>query len=199
MIWDADGKPVANAIVWQDRRTAPICDELRARGLETRFRERTGLLVDPYFSGTKVKWLLDNVPGLRGREGLMFGTIDSWLMYLLCGVHTTDYTNASRTLMYNIFDRRWDDELLAALDVPASLLPMVQASSGVFGETTALGGRAIPVAGVAGDQQAALFGQACFEPGMAKNTYGTGAFLLMNVGDRPPHSQIAHHDDRVGT
>jgi glycerol kinase len=188
VIWDAEGKPVSNAIVWQDRRTAPVCDELRSRGLESLFRKKTGLLLDPYFSGTKVKWLLDNVSGLRGRRGLMFGTIDSWLMYRLCGIHATDYTNASRTLLYNIFDRHWDDDLLSALDVPSSLLPVVQASSGVFGETDALG-RGMPVAGVAGDQQAALFGQACFEPGMAKNTYGTGAFLLMNVGDQPPHSE----------
>ncbi|MDO8616520.1 MAG: glycerol kinase GlpK [Dehalococcoidia bacterium] len=187
VIWDRDGRPVHNAIVWQDRRTAPICEELRARGLEPLFRERTGLLLDPYFSGTKVRWLLDNVPGLRLRAEngeLLFGTVDSWLLYRLTGAHATDYTNASRTLMYNIFERRWDDELLEALAVPRALLPAVQASSGVFGETAALGG-AVPVAGIAGDQQAALFGQAAFAPGMAKNTYGTGAFLLMNVGDRP--------------
>jgi len=186
VIWDSDGKPIANAIVWQDRRTASICEELRARGLETPFRERTGLLLDPYFSGTKVRWLLDNTARARQRAErgeLMFGTIDSWLLYKLCVVHATDYTNASRTLMYNIYDRCWDDELMQALDVPAGILPGVQASSGRFGDTTALG-TAIPVAGVAGDQQAALFGQAAFQPGMAKNTYGTGAFLLMNVGDR---------------
>jgi glycerol kinase len=191
VIWDRSGAPVANAIVWQDRRTADTCEALRKAGLEPKFRERTGLLLDPYFSGTKVKWLLDHAPDLRDRAArgeVMFGTIDSWLMYRLCGVHATDYTNASRTLMYNIAERRWDDELLEALDVPASLLPEVKASSGIFGETEALGGR-IPVAGVAGDQQAALFGQACFRPGMAKNTYGTGAFLLMNVGERPPKSE----------
>ena len=191
VIWDRDGAPVHNAIVWQDRRTAGLCDELRERGLEEMFRERTGLLLDPYFSGTKVKWLLDNVEGARGHAKageLMFGTVDSWLMYRLCGIHATDYTNASRTLLYNVFERRWDDELLSALDVPASLLPTVQASSGAFGETTLLGG-SIPVTGVAGDQHAALFGQACFRPGMAKNTYGTGAFLLMNAGDSPPRSQ----------
>jgi glycerol kinase len=191
VIWDKQGKPIANAIVWQDRRTAPICEELRAQGIEPMFRERTGLLLDPYFSGTKVRWLLDNVRGARERAGrgdLMFGTIDSWLLYRLCGVHVTDYTNASRTLLYNIFERHWDSELLAALDVPDSILPEVRASSGTFGETNALGGT-VPVAGVAGDQQAALFGQAAFEPGMAKNTYGTGAFLLMNVGDERVHSQ----------
>ncbi len=184
LIWDRDGRPIANAIVWQDRRTAPICEELRARGHETIFREHTGLLLDPYFSGTKVKWLLDNVPGARSHAeagGLMFGTVDSWLLYRLTGAHATDVTNASRTLLYNIFDLAWDPALLDALDVPESLLPTVHASSGPFGETTVLGGR-IPVAGVAGDQQAALFGQAAFTPGMAKNTYGTGAFLLMNVG-----------------
>ena len=191
VIWDRDGKPVHNAIVWQDRRTAGLCDELRERGLEEKFRERTGLLLDPYFSGTKVKWLLDNVEGVRARAEageLMFGTVDSWLMYRLCGIHATDYTNASRTLLYNVFEKRWDDELLSALDVPASLLPAVQASSGAFGETSLFGG-SIPVTGVAGDQQAALFGQACFRRGMAKNTYGTGAFLLMNAGDKPLRSQ----------
>jgi glycerol kinase len=192
VIWDRDGNPIANAIVWQDRRTTPICEEMRAAGLEEKFRERTGLVLDPYFSGTKVKWLLDNVPGARERANrgdLMFGTIDSWLMYCLCGIHATDYTNASRSLLYNIFERRWDGDLLVALDVPSSLLPAVRTSSGIFGETTLLGDRAIPVAGVAGDQQAALFGQGCFRPGMAKNTFGTGAFLLMNVGDKPTHSQ----------
>jgi glycerol kinase len=186
VIWDREGRPVANAIVWQDRRTAPLCDELKSRGLEPLFRERTGLLIDPYFSGTKIKWLLDNVSRARERAErgeLMFGTIDSWLLYRLTGLHLTDYTNASRTLLYNIFDLRWDDKLLQALDVPAPLLPSVQASSSVFGETEALGGR-ISVSGVGGDQQAALFGQAAFEPGMAKNTYGTGAFLLMNIGNR---------------
>jgi glycerol kinase len=191
IVWDRDGKPISNAIVWQDRRTAAICDEMRAAGLEPKFRERTGLLLDPYFSGTKAKWLLDNVPDARKRAEkgeLMFGTVDTWLLYKLCGVHATDYSNASRTLMYNVFDLRWDSELLSALDVPASLLPVVQASSGIFGETSLLG-RSTPVAGVAGDQQAALYGQACFAPGMAKNTYGTGAFLLMNTGDKPPRSQ----------
>jgi len=191
LIWDRAGRPIANAIVWQDRRTAGICEALRGRGLEPLFRERTGLLLDPYFSGTKVKWLLDNVPGARGRAErgeLMFGTVDSWLIYRLTGAHATDYSNASRTLMYDIFQCRWDGDLLEALDVPRSLLPEVRPSSGVFGETALLGG-AIPLAGVAGDQQAALFGQACFSPGMAKNTYGTGAFLLMNIGERRVASQ----------
>ena len=186
IIWDHDGRPIANALVWQDRRTAPICEDLKAAGLDPLFRERTGLLLDPYFSGTKVKWLLDNVPGARQRAEngeLLFGTVDSWLLYKLAGVHVTDYTNASRTLLYNIFERRWDDALLDTLDVPSSVLPAVQTSSGVFAETNVLGG-SIAVAGVGGDQQAALFGQAAFEPGMAKNTYGTGAFLLMNIGDR---------------
>ncbi|HLA18555.1 MAG TPA: glycerol kinase GlpK [Dehalococcoidia bacterium] len=191
LIWDRGGRPIANAIVWQDRRTAGTCEELRGRGLEPLFRERTGLLLDPYFSGTKVKWLLDNVPDARRRAEhgeLMFGTVDSWLIYRLTGAHATDYSNASRTLMYDIFERRWDSDLLEALDVPPSLLPEVRPSSGAFGETALLGG-AIPVAGVAGDQQAALFGQACFSPGMAKNTYGTGAFLLMNIGERRVASQ----------
>jgi len=190
LIWDRSGQPIANAIVWQDRRTAPLCDELRTRGLEPLFRQRTGLLLDPYFSGTKVKWLLDNVDRARPRAesgDLMFGTIDSWLLYRLTGAHVTDYTNASRTLLYNIFDLQWDEELVHTLDVPLPLLPKVRASSGVFGDTALLGG-SISVAGVGGDQQAALFGQAAFEPGMAKNTYGTGAFLLMNVGDHPVQS-----------
>jgi glycerol kinase len=193
IVWDRDGTPIAPAIVWQDRRTADTCDALRAAGLEPKFRERTGLLLDPYFSGTKVKWLLDHVSGARTRAEngeLMFGTVDTWLLYKLCGVHSTDYSNASRTLLYNVFDLRWDTELAAALEVPESLLPSVQTSSGVFGETSLLG-RATPVAGVAGDQQAALFGQACFAPGMAKNTYGTGAFLLMNTGDKPPRSSAS--------
>ncbi len=186
VIWDREGRPIANAIVWQDRRTAPICEELRNKGLEPLFRERTGLLLDPYFSGTKVKWLLDNVEGARPRAEsgeLMFGTIDSWLLYRLTGLHATDYTNASRTLLYNIFDLRWDEELLDALAVPSGILPEVRASSGVFAETS-LFGKSVPVSGIGGDQQAALFGQAAFEPGMAKNTYGTGAFCLMNIGAR---------------
>lgn len=190
IVWDRSGRPIADAIVWQDRRTAGVCEELRARGLEPLFRERTGLLLDPYFSGTKVKWILDNVPDARRRAKageLMFGTVDTWLLYRLTGLHVTDYSNASRTLLYNIFDLRWDEDLLSVLDVPISLMPAVRASSAVLDETGILG-RPVPVAGVAGDQQAALFGQAAFSPGMGKNTYGTGAFLLMNVGDRPAHS-----------
>jgi glycerol kinase len=186
LLWDRNGRPIANAIVWQDRRTTPLCEELRKGGLEPLFRERTGLLIDPYFSGTKVKWLLDNVEGARARAGageLMFGTVDSWLLYRLTGLHATDYTNASRTLLYNIFDLRWDEDLLATLQVPRSVLPAVHASSGAFAETS-LFGKSLPVAGIGGDQQAALFGQAAFEPGMAKNTYGTGAFCLMNIGAR---------------
>jgi glycerol kinase len=186
VIWNRHGQPIANAIVWQDRRTALICEELKSAGREPLFRERTGLVIDPYFSGTKIKWLLDNIPSARQRAEageLMFGTVDSWLIYRLAGVHLTDYTNASRTLLYNIFEKRWDERLCEVLDVPSSILPTVRPSSGAFAETAALGG-SIPVAGVGGDQQAALFGQAAFEPGMAKNTYGTGAFLLMNVGER---------------
>src|SRR5438105_762968 len=186
LLWDHNGRPIANAIVWQDRRTAPICDEMRDKGLEPLFRERTGLLLDPYFSGTKVKWLLDNVSSARALAeagDLRFGAVDSWLLYRLTGLHATDYTNASRTLLYNIFDLGWDDELLSALEVPRGILPPVRASSGVFAETS-LFGKSVPVAGIGGDQQAALFGQAAFEPGMAKNTYGTGAFCLMNIGER---------------
>jgi glycerol kinase len=191
VVWDRTGKPVANAIVWQDRRTSAICDALRAAGHEESIRQRTGLLLDPYFSGTKVKWLLDNLPGLKARaeaDELMFGTIDTWLMFKLCGIHATDYTNASRTLMYNVYERKWDPALLEVLGIPDSMLPRVQASSGTLGVTSLLGDE-ILVAGVAGDQQAALFGQAAFQPGMAKNTFGTGAFLLMNVGDAHPHSR----------
>jgi glycerol kinase len=191
VIWDRDGRPIANAIVWQDRRTAPTCEQMREKGLEPLFRERTGLLLDPYFSGTKLKWLLDNVEGARRRAEageLIFGTIDAWLLYRLTGLHATDYTNASRTLLYNIFDLRWDDDLLDALSVPRSVLPQVRASSGVLAETS-LFGKSLPVAGIGGDQQAALFGQAAFEPGMAKNTYGTGAFCLMNIGDRKVASE----------
>ena len=186
LLWDRNGRPIANAIVWQDRRTAPICDEMRDKGLEPLFRERTGLLLDPYFSGTKAKWLLDNVSGARALAeagDLRFGTVDSWLLYRLTGLHATDYTNASRTLLYNVFDLGWDDELLSALEVPRGILPPVRASSGVFAETS-LFGKSVSIAGIAGDQQAALFGQAAFEPGMAKNTYGTGAFCLMNIGER---------------
>jgi glycerol kinase len=190
IIWDRSGRPISNAIVWQDRRTTDACAALKSAGLEAEFRSRTGLVVDPYFSGTKIKWLLDNVAGARDRADdgdLHFGTVDAWLLYKLCGAHVTDYSNASRSLVYNIFDKRWDDTLLDTLDIPASLLPEIHPSSGVIGETSLLG-QPIPLAGVAGDQQAALFGQTCFKPGMAKNTFGTGSFLLMNVGSQPVHS-----------
>jgi glycerol kinase len=189
VLWDRKtGKPLHRAIVWQDRRTAAFCDELKAAGHEARVRAKTGLVVDPYFSGTKLRWLLDNVRGARDRaDGLCFGTIDSWLLWKLTGgaVHATEPTNASRTLLYDIHARAWDPELLAMLDVPATVLPEVRPSSGVLGKTTAdVLGAAVPIAGIAGDQQAALFGQGCVEPGMAKNTYGTGCFLLLNTGQR---------------
>lgn len=192
IVWDKNtGKPVYNAIVWQDRRTAGICDELKERGLESYIRENTGLVVDAYFSGTKVKWILDHVKGAREKAEkgeLLFGTVDSWLIWNLTGgnVHVTDYSNASRTLLYNIKDLKWDDKLLQELDIPTSMLPEVKPSSEIYGATDSrtFGGAEIPIAGVAGDQQAALFGQACFEPGTAKNTYGTGCFMLMNTGEK---------------
>ncbi|GEM82437.1 glycerol kinase GlpK [Meiothermus hypogaeus] len=196
VLWErATGRPVYRAIVWQDRRTAPTCDELRKGGYEGVFRQKTGLVLDAYFSGTKVKWLLDNVPGLRERAGkgeLCFGTIDSWLIYNLTGgqVHATDVSNASRTLLFNLHTLRWDEHLLGILGIPKVLLPEVRPSAGLFGETVPeLFGAAIPIAGVAGDQQAALFGQACFTPGMAKNTYGTGCFMLMNTGQSQVESK----------
>jgi glycerol kinase len=191
VVWDkTTGQPVYRAIVWQSRQTVDICEDLKARGYENTFRRKTGLLVDAYFSGTKVKWILDHVPGARekARRGdLLFGTVDTWLVWKLTNgaIHVTDYTNASRTLLYNIFEREWDDELLDILEIPRSMLPEVKASSEVYGHTAGLfGGRQIPVAGIAGDQQAALFGQACFTPGMAKNTYGTGCFMLMQTGEK---------------
>ncbi|MDI3262071.1 MAG: glycerol kinase GlpK [Fulvimonas sp.] len=192
VVWDkASGQPIHNAIVWQSRQTREICDELKAGGHEGLIRERTGLLIDAYFSGTKVKWILDHVEGARERAArgeLAFGTIDSWLIWNLTGgtAHVTDVTNASRTLLYDIHRRRWDDDLLALLDVPRAMLPEVRSSSEIYGHTTPANffGAKVPIAGVAGDQQAALFGQACFEPGMAKNTYGTGCFMLMNTGDK---------------
>jgi glycerol kinase len=196
VVWDkTTGQPVYRAIVWQSRQTVDICEDLKARGYENTFRRKTGLLVDAYFSGTKVKWILDHVPGAKekARRGdLLFGTVDTWLVWKLTGgaIHVTDYTNASRTLLYNIFERKWDDELLDILDVPRAMLPEVKASSEVYGHTAGLfGGRSIPVAGIAGDQQAALFGQACFTPGMAKNTYGTGCFMLMQTGEKAVLSQ----------
>lgn len=196
ILWDKrTGKPVHNAIVWQDRRTAGFCQELKDKGYEPLFRERTGLVLDPYFSGTKIRWLLDHVEGLRERAEkgeIAFGTVDSWLLFRLTGgkVHATDPSNASRTLLMDLGKVDWDDELLSILGVPRAILPKILPSSGVFGETDpALFGAAIPVAGMAGDQQAALFGQACYRPGMAKNTYGTGAFLLLNTGERKVGSQ----------
>jgi glycerol kinase len=189
ILWDRQtGEPLANAIVWQCRRTAPLCQQLKQRGLEPSFRQKTGLVIDPYFSGTKVAWMLDNIPGARGRAergDLLFGTVDCWLLYKLTGgrVHATDYSNASRTLMFNISGLAWDEDILAELAVPPSLLPAVLPSSALFAQAEpSLLGAALPIAGIAGDQQAALFGQACFQVGMAKNTYGTGCFVLMNVG-----------------
>ncbi len=192
VVWDRKtGEPIANAIVWQDRRTAGFCDKLKKRrGLESYIKKNTGLVVDAYFSGTKIKWLLDNVKGARKRAiagDLMAGTIDSWLVYKLTGgtTHITDYTNASRTMLYNIAKLDWDKKLLKAMDVPAGILPEVRQSSEVYGNTEkSLFGAEIPIAGIAGDQQAALFGQACHSPGMAKNTYGTGCFMLMNTGNK---------------
>jgi len=196
IVWDkATGQPIHNAIVWQDRRTAGFCDELKAAGHEPYIREHTGLVIDSYFSGTKVKWILDHVEGARERAKrgeLIFGTVDSWLIWKLTGdrVHVTDYTNASRTLMYNIKQLDWDEHLLALLDIPSGMLPEVKSSSEVYGHThKRFLGAEIPIAGIAGDQQAALFGQACYQPGMAKNTYGTGCFLLMNTGEELVHSQ----------
>ena len=190
VMWErATGKPVHNAIVWQDRRTAEYCDELAERGVEETLNEKTGLLIDPYFSGTKVRWMLENVDGLRQKAEsgeIAFGTIDSWMVWKLTGgnVHITDYTNASRTLLFNIHELQWDDEMCEMLEVPKEILPEVKPSSYIFGETDpdSFLGATIPVAGIAGDQQAALFGEACFEPGLAKNTYGTGSFVLMNTG-----------------
>ncbi len=192
VVWDKNtGKPVYKAIVWQSRQTEGICRELREAGHNDLFREKTGLLLDPYFSGTKVKWILDNVEGTREKADngdLLFGTIDTWLVYKLSGgkTHITDYSNASRTLMFNIYDLKWDDELLDILGVPKSMLPEVKQSSEVYANTVDYHffGQEVPIAGIAGDQQAALFGQACFERGMAKNTYGTGCFMLMNTGEK---------------
>jgi len=192
LLWERrTGRPLAPAIVWQDRRTAGLCAQLKRRGLEPLFRERTGLLLDPYFSGTKLRWLLDRVPGARRRAArgeLAFGTVDTWLLWQLTGgaVHATDVSNASRTLLLNLHTGDWDDELLHALRIPREVLPTVRASSEIYGEISTLPAlRGVPIAGIAGDQQAALFGQACFRPGMAKNTYGTGCFLLQHTGEKP--------------
>ncbi|MDE3012391.1 MAG: glycerol kinase GlpK [Pseudomonadota bacterium] len=196
VVWDrASGEPVYNAIVWQDRRSAAFCDQLKAAGHEAAVTARTGLLLDPYFSGTKLRWILDNVPGARARAQrgeLAFGTVDSWLIWHLTGgrVHATDPSNASRTLLYNIHRGEWDEDMLALLDIPPALLPEVRPSSGDFGEVVVAGYSApLPIRGVAGDQQAALFGQCCFDPGMVKNTYGTGCFMLMNTGPQASTSR----------
>jgi glycerol kinase len=200
LVWErASGRPIANAIVWQDRRTAPLCDALRAAGKADLIAAKTGLVIDAYFSATKLKWLLDNVPGARARATrgeLAFGTIDSWLVLQLSGgrTHVTDASNASRTMLFDIRRGDWDDELLALFDVPRSVLPRVVASSGACAETL-LDGEHVPIAGIAGDQQAALFGQACLAPGLAKNTYGTGCFLLLNTGA----SAVASHNNLVTT
>ncbi|HEY5906852.1 MAG TPA: glycerol kinase GlpK [Vicinamibacteria bacterium] len=196
VVWNhEDGKPVANAIVWQDRRTAGFCDRLRAEGVEDLVRERTGLVLDAYFSGTKIRWILDNVPGARALAEagkLRFGTVDTWLLYRLTSgkLHVTEPSNASRTLLFNIHTGDWDDELLRIFGVPRSVLPEVRGSSEVYGEvSTSLGLQGPPIAGMAGDQQAALFGQQCTRVGMAKNTYGTGCFLLQNTGETPVASR----------
>jgi glycerol kinase len=194
VVWDRKtGIPIYNAIVWQDKRTASICEELKSRGLTDYVRQNTGLVIDSYFSGTKIKWILDNVEGARAKADkgeLAFGTIDTWLIWNLTGgkVHATDVTNASRTMIYNIKDLKWDEKLLKELDIPKSMLPEVKPSAHHFGDAE-LNGFKIPINGVAGDQQAALFGQACFEPGMAKNTYGTGCFMLMNTGTKMQFSK----------
>lgn len=197
VVWDKHtGKPIYRAIVWQSRQTEEIVQELREKGYNDLFKEKTGLLLDPYFSGTKVKWILDHVEGAREKAengDLKFGTIDTWLIYKLSGgkVHVTDYSNASRTLMYNIYDLQWDDELLEILTVPKSMLPEVRPSSEIYSYTVSYHffGEEVPIAGIAGDQQAALFGQTCFEEGMVKNTYGTGSFLLMNTGEKAVPSE----------
>ena len=192
IVWDAEtGMPVYNAIVWQDRRTSEFCDSLKAQGLVDKIREKTGLIIDAYFSGTKIKWILDNVPGAREKAEagkLRFGTVDSWLVWQLTRgtVHVTDVSNASRTMLFNINTLAWDPELLDLLGVPASMMPSVRSSSEVYGHTkTTIFAHEVPIAGMAGDQQAALFGQMCTEPGSVKNTYGTGCFLLMNTGEKP--------------
>ena len=195
IVWDKNtGEPVYRAIVWQCRRTSEYCDSLKAKGLTDKFREKTGLVIDAYFSGTKIKWILDNVEGARQKAEageLLFGTVETWLIWKLTrgGVHVTDYSNASRTMLFNINTLEWDDEILAELNIPKCMLPEAKPSSCVYGEAdSAFLGGPIPIAGAAGDQQAALFGQTCFEPGEAKNTYGTGCFLLMNTGEKPVFS-----------
>lgn len=196
IVWDkATGEPVCRAIVWQCRRTSGYCDSLKAKGLTEKFRDKTGLVIDAYFSGTKIKWILDNVPTAREKAEkgeLLFGTVETWLIWKLTKgkVHVTDYSNASRTMLFNINSLEWDEEILKELDIPGSMLPEVRPSSCIYGETDpSFFGGAIPIAGAAGDQQAALFGQTCFAPGEAKNTYGTGCFLLMNTGETPVFSK----------
>ena len=192
IVWDIDTEePVYNAIVWQDRRTASLCDQLKAQGLVDMVREKTGLIIDAYFSGTKIKWILDNVPGARERAEkgkLRFGNVDSWLVWRLTRgeVHVTDVTNASRTMLFNIHTLKWDEDLLKLLDIPVSMMPEVKSSSEVYGHTkTTIFAHEVPISGIAGDQQAALFGQMCVEPGAIKNTYGTGCFVMLNTGPRP--------------
>ena len=196
IVWDrATGEPVCNAIVWQCRRTSEYCDQLKDRGLTDTFRAKTGLVIDAYFSGTKLHWILENVPGARERAEageLLFGTVETWLIWKLTGgrVHVTDYSNASRTMLFNINTLQWDDEILSELNIPRSMLLQVRPSSCIYGETAAhFFGARIPISGAAGDQQAALFGQTCFTPGEAKNTYGTGCFMLMNTGEKPVFSR----------
>ncbi|GAA0317925.1 glycerol kinase GlpK [Bacillus carboniphilus] len=197
VVWDKETEePIYNTIVWQSRQTAEICEELKEAGYESTFRKKTGLLIDAYFSGTKLKWILDHVEGARDRAEkgeLLFGTIDTWIIWKLSGgkAHVTDYSNASRTLLYNIHELCWDEEILKILDVPANMLPEVRSSSEIYAKTAPYHffGKEVPIAGAAGDQQAALFGQACFDTGMAKNTYGTGCFMLMNTGEKAVESK----------
>ena len=196
VVWNkTTGRPICNAIVWQCRRTAQYCDSLSKQGLVDTIRQKTGLVIDPYFSGTKIRWILENIPGARelAENGeLLFGTVETWLIWKLSGgkVHVTDYSNASRTMLFNINTLQWDEEILHLLNIPASMLPKAVPSSGIYGHTAAqFFGAPIPIAGAAGDQQAALFGQACFDPGDSKCTYGTGAFLLMNTGETPIFSR----------
>lgn len=197
VVWDRkSGEPIYPAIVWQSRQTAGICEELIAAGHDATVREKTGLLIDPYFSGTKIKWILDHVDGARERAKrgeIIFGTIDTWLIWKLSGgqAHVTDYSNASRTMLYNIHELKWDEELLQLLDIPKAMLPEVRPSSEIYSNTASYHffGREVPIAGAAGDQQAALFGQTCFSEGMVKTTYGTGSFMLMNTGDKPVQSE----------
>lgn len=196
IVWDVDTEePIYNAIVWQDRRTSEFCDELKAQGLTDKIHEKTGLIIDAYFSGTKIKWILDNVPGARKRAKmgkLRFGNVDSWLVWRLTRgeVHVTDVTNASRTMLFNIHDLKWDEELMELLNIPMSMMPEVKSSSEVYGHTkTTIFAHEVPISGIAGDQQAALFGQMCIEPGSIKNTYGTGCFVMLNTGNKPVMSK----------